>query len=71
MTNSHDAWGHLVGAGNAILDIAADTSLKTHMRNKLTTINATAVATNRLTKREMALIGRALVALGENEPRDS
>jgi hypothetical protein len=70
MTNGHAAWAHLVGAGVAIQDIAADLSLPDWMRSKLSTIEALAGTSNRLTRREMGTIARALIFLGENEPRD-
>jgi hypothetical protein len=73
-TNSRDC-----GAGYPVLSnenvvglVADDSSLPSFIRNKLDSIQQRALLNSsyKLTKREAALIARALIALGENQPRD-
>lgn len=66
MTNAHAAWAHLVGAGNALEDIAADASIPSFLRNKVAAIENKAGSSNILTKEDFAVVGAALIYLGEN-----
>lgn len=70
MINTDNEWAHLVGANNLMEDLAANTKLPNWMRSKIQSIHDRAETSNRLTKRELKLVGRALEFLGENQPRD-
>ncbi len=55
MTNAHAAWAHLVGAGVAIQDIAADESIPAFLRDKLTCFLRSQQFHGKVTDEDLAL----------------
>lgn len=70
--NSRDcATGYpIVTAYSVMQHLAEDHSISSFWRNKLESLRQRAAWTDRITKREAKLIGRLLVHVCENQPRD-